>query len=335
MRALILLLLLACTPWALASPLSGPAGPQETTEQAGSAGPWERTMQWVLAKQRQLHRDLARGMEAVERAPTLANTLALILIGFLYGVFHAAGPGHGKAVITTYLLTHRQHMRRGLILSWASSLLQGFTAIALVLGVVVVAERMAREALGQVRTLELVSFALVAAVGAWLIMRALRGLYRLRTPGHSAAHVHEHHADHDHDAHACGTCGHAHHVTPEQAARSNSLGTMVGTVVAVGIRPCTGAILVLAVANMLGLWMAGVAAVVAMSVGTAITVSVLAILAVKARDWAGRATAVGGSSLAWQRTGQVVALMGGVLIFAIGASLFGAGLGAPVHPLGL
>jgi nickel/cobalt transporter (NicO) family protein len=332
MRAglLIVLLLLFATGLA-ASPLSpsggSPNAPQASEyAEAGQAGPWERTTRWILATQRDLHRQLARAMETVQAAPTAANTLALVLIGFLYGVFHAAGPGHGKAVITTYLLTHRQHLRRGLALSWASSLLQGLTAIALVLGVVVLAERMTRQALGQVRTLEMVSFALVAAVGAWLVFRALRGLYRLR----GAAR----HADHDHHQpdRACG-CGHAHHVSPGQAARSEGLGAMIGTVVAVGIRPCTGAILVLAVANMLGLWLAGIAAVVAMSVGTAITVSVLAVLAVQARHWAGRVAA--GDGVGWQRAGQMVALGGGLLIFALGVSLFGAGFSTPAHPLGL
>ncbi|MFW5454660.1 nickel/cobalt transporter [Thioalkalivibrio sulfidiphilus] len=338
--ALILAVLFALLLWAPllgASPLSGGS----TTTHATASEPealnaWERATLWVLNTQRDLHRQLARGMERIQNAPTAANTFALVLVGFLYGIFHAAGPGHGKAVITTYLLTHRQHMTRGLVLSWASSLLQGLTAIALVVGVVVIAERLTREALGHVRTLEMVSFALVAAVGAWLVFRALRGLWRLRPVAqhahdHDHAHGHDHHHDHEH---GCG-CGHAHHVTPEQAARSDSLGAMIGTVVAVGIRPCTGAILVLAVANMLGLWMAGIAAVLAMSVGTAITVSVLAILAVQARHWAGRIAGSQGGSLAWARAGQGVALAGGLLIFALGVSLLGAGFDAPAHPLGL
>ncbi len=324
---LLILLLLLFTPALVASPLSSGVSLTPASE-AATPGVWERTTRWILAKQRDLHRQLARGMEQVQAAPTAANTLALVLVGFLYGVFHAAGPGHGKVVISTYLLTHRQHLGRGLALSWASSLLQGFTAIALVLGIVVLAERMAREALGQVRTLEMASFALVAAVGAWLVLRALRALYRLRP----AAHEHAHHEPHNH---ACGGCGHAHHVTPVQAARSDSLGAMAGTVVAVGIRPCTGAILVLAVANMLGLWVAGIAAVIAMSVGTAITVSVLAILAVQARQWASRAVAGAGGGIGWQRAGQVVALTGGLLIFALGVSLLGTGLEPSSHPLGL
>ncbi|HDP90364.1 MAG TPA: nickel/cobalt transporter [Thioalkalivibrio sp.] len=330
MRVGVLILLLLCAPALWASPLFGATGPAQVSEEP-APGAWERVTQWVLVTQRDLHRRLARGMETLQAAPTAANTLALMVIGFLYGVFHAAGPGHGKAVIATYLLTHRQHMKRGLALSWASSLLQGVTAIVLVLGVVVIAERLTRQALGQVKVLEQVSFALVAVVGAWLVFRALRGLWRLR-PAAQRAHDHDHGHEHGH-GHACG-CGHAHHVTPEQAARSDGLGAMVSTVLAVGIRPCTGAILVLAVANMLGLWLAGVAAVLAMSVGTAITVSMLAVLAVQMRHWAAR-LAGDHAGAGWARAGQVAALAGGGLIFALGASLFMAGAVQPVHPLGL
>ncbi len=73
----------------------------------------------------------------------------------------------------------------------------------------------------------------------------------------------------------------------------------------------------------------------ATDVGTAITVSVLAILAVQARHWAGRIAGSQGGSLAWARAGQGVALAGGLLIFALGVSLLGAGFDAPAHPLGL
>lgn len=46
---------------------------------------------------------------------------------------------------------------------------------------------------------------------------------------------------------------------------------------AVGIRPCSGAILVLVVANGLGLWAAGILAAYVMALGTAATVALLAV----------------------------------------------------------
>ena len=53
-------------------------------------------------------------------------------ISFLYGVFHAAGPGHGKAVISSYLFANNETWRRGVVLSCASAMLQALVAILLV-----------------------------------------------------------------------------------------------------------------------------------------------------------------------------------------------------------
>jgi nickel/cobalt exporter len=55
-------------------------------------------------------------------------------------------------------------------------------------------------------------------------------------------------------------------------------------VLAVGIRPCSGAIIVLVFALSQGLIAAGVAATLVMALGTGLTVAALATLAVSAKD---------------------------------------------------
>lgn len=313
-------------------------------------GPLERLTAWMLQTQRQLHRNLTEGLHAMRDGATAHAAGSLILVSLFYGVFHAAGPGHGKAVISTYLLTQPQNLRRGILLSTASALAQGITAILLVGVLIGIFGWLARDALGQVRTLEIASFALVALLGLWLMLRAVRHAWRLYrataperparvhshredtrqpAPGHSRphdsaypAHGHAHHAD-------CG-CGTPHHVDP------NHGGTWWGTVLAVGIRPCSGAVLIMAVSTALGMAWAGMAAVLAMSLGTAVTVSVLATLAVSARDWTRR-------WLRPTRLGHVtyiapaLGLAGGGLIALIGFSLvLGAIAYQPVaHPLGV
>jgi nickel/cobalt transporter (NicO) family protein len=328
----------------------------------------ERASNWIIQTQRDLHRRLTQFLHQLDEAPTARTAAALILASFLYGIFHAAGPGHGKAVISTYLLTHRQSLGRGIWLSTASSLMQGVTAIVAVLLLIGVLGWLARDAMGQVRNLELASFLLVALLGVWLFWRSLRSVWRLRrevrthpeplnpaggsggpgsrargtaaqtytrvtdagVPGASGAlaysaadtNVHVHGQD-------CG-CGTPHHVNP------NLRGPWYATVIAVGIRPCSGAVLVMAVSYLLGIWLAGIAAVLAMSLGTALTVSVLAILAVQARDWTRRLlrpTRVTGLRYA----GPVVGMIGGTVIFLVGWTLFQGTLAIePVrHPLGL
>jgi nickel/cobalt transporter (NicO) family protein len=362
--ALALVLLLLAPTSAGADPFadSGPAGYAEFTV-------LERASMWILQTQRDLHRQLTLVLHRLDEAPTARTAWALILASFLYGVFHAAGPGHGKAVISAYLLTHPQTLRRGIWLSTAASLMQGVTAIAAVLVLVGVFGWLARDAMGQVRSLELASFLLVALLGLWLIVRGLRSIWRLRrqartdptpaaaetgaganrpaprgqtwsplftrapaggpasgsallAPASPVVSRHVHGPD-------CG-CGTPHHVDPNQR------GPWYATVLAVGIRPCSGAVLVMAVSHLLGIWPAGVAAVLAMSLGTAVTVSALAILAVQARDWARRLlrpTRLSGLRYA----GAVAGITGGAVIFFVGWTLFQGTLSVePLrHPLGL
>ena len=100
----------------------------------------------------------------------------------------------------------------------------------------------------------------------------------------------------------------------------------------VGLRPCSGAILVLALANVLGLTGAGIAAVAAMSAGTAITVAALALVTVKARHWAQSLFGGGSQAVGW--AGRLAALAGGVAILGLGVSLLVGSFG-PAHPLGM
>ncbi|MCC5857488.1 MAG: nickel/cobalt transporter [Ectothiorhodospiraceae bacterium] len=314
--------------------------------QETETNPARRLAAWMLITQRQLHRDLTSGMRDLRHEASATNGLWLILISFLYGMFHAAGPGHGKAVISTYLLTHRARVRRGLTLSFAASFLQAVTAIVLVFGLVRLAGWLSRDAMQQVATVELVSFGLVATLGALLCVRACRGLLRRPVPVH---HQHPHddgpmvpvtaglspsphtgggapdtpQAGH-HPTAGCA-CGHAHHVAPDAVAPGQGRWPMIATVLAVGIRPCTGAVLILVAANLLGLWTAGLFAVFAMALGTALTVSALAVLAIKARSWAVRIASRGGAAR-WTRAGDVAALAGGLLILFAGLSLFSAAL---------
>lgn len=356
---LVLLLSLLAMP-ALAA--ANPFGIPPSTE-AQELTLVDRASAWILQTQRDLHRRLTLVLHQLDEAPTVRTAAALILASFLYGIFHAAGPGHGKAIISTYLLTHRQSLARGIWLSTLSSLMQGVTAIVAVLVLIGILGWLARDTMGQVRNLEMASFLLVALLGLWLIGRALRSLWRLRhetppeslpTPArtgdgdsvgglpepvfsrvqHSAVlpesgmhrlgqpEVHAH-------GHDCG-CGTPHHVDP------NLRGPWYATVFAVGIRPCSGAVLVMAVSYLLGIWLAGIAAVLAMSLGTAMTVSVLAILAVQARDWTRRLLRP--TPLAALRyAGPLVGMVGGTVIFLVGWTLFQGTLAIePLrHPLGL
>ncbi|MDH3663021.1 MAG: nickel/cobalt transporter, partial [Alphaproteobacteria bacterium] len=215
---------------------------------------WNKTVIFAMQMQRDLHRDLASAMRAVEQAKPAAYW-SLVSLGFLYGLFHAIGPGHGKVVISTYLATHESRLLPGLALSFLSSLMQGVTAIVVVGLTALVLERSLRESQGTGIALEIVSYGLVMMIGAFLVWRSGRRLLQ-----HSPA------ADHA-EAHHEGCC-HAHGPTATELAARLSVRDVALMVFSVGMRPCSGAILVLILAFATDLLPAGIAAVVAMSIGT-------------------------------------------------------------------
>ncbi len=297
---------------------------------------WSRMLIEVQAVQRDLHRQLAVAMRAVQAEGATA-AWTLVILSFVYGVFHAAGPGHGKVVISTYLLTQESQLRRGLILSLVASLAQGVTAIVLVFGTVGLFHLTMRQARDAATGLETVSYALVVLVG--LILVASRGQRLWARHRHEPVH-HDHQDGHADDAATHtdhGTsCSHNHAHGPSLSDLEKPLSWhgMAGMIASIGLRPCSGAILVLLVASSLNLYFAGIAAVAAMSIGTAITVALLATLSVYARK-----ASLHLAELYPQRTNRLVTfvdvagLLGGGIILLAGVLLFQASWTAPVHPL--
>jgi len=254
---------------------------------------------WILAKQAEFYRMLSGLIRAAKADGSAAYTL--LGISFLYGVFHAAGPGHGKAVISSYLVANNETWRRGIVLSFASAILQAFTAIAVV-GVVAALLGATAKAMGDtVRVIEIVSYALILLIGLRLLW--VKGKAFLRALGfggglHAHDHAHEHghghhhhhhHHDHNHDHdHEASAWRHGHGPEPSDLTGDHWLKCGLTAIVAVGLRPCSGAIIVLVFALAQGLFWIGVASTFVMGLGTAITVAAIAVLAVGARELAGK-----------------------------------------------
>jgi ABC-type nickel/cobalt efflux system permease component RcnA len=355
-----------------------------------AASQWDALTFWIQDQQRDLHRQLAAALRAIQ-AQGASAAWTLMGLSFSYGIFHAAGPGHGKAVIATYLGTQESRLKRGIVMSVLASLLQAVVAVAVVeisLGLLGLGLRRAQAAGQQVETM---SFAVVALLGAAFMWRAVRQLWRRARTGRSARTASSAGAagtarpaavsgaglatglftgklaaaaarddaaggaqaadtdtvantDANTDAAAdpvgtrwqqfCADCGRMHGPSRHQLEAPLSTRALAGIVVSIGIRPCTGAILVLLVAHTLGLRAAGIGAVVAMAVGTAATTSALAVVSVFARHVAMRLMrALRGTPSTIGIVLELAALGGGLLIFLLGASLFHAAAVQPAHPL--
>lgn len=306
---------------------------------------------WLIAKQAIFYRALAGLIRSAKNDG--AAFWGLIGISFVYGIFHAAGPGHGKAVISSYLFANEETWRRGITLSFASAIMQSLTAVAIVAIAAILLGATAKLMGDTVRVIEIVSYGLIALLGARLMWVKGRGLLKairaLRVGEKTAAgieqhdHVHRHHQhdehyhhrDHAHDrSDAAGKhhdhyhdhlheepdvlpWGHAHSPEPDELAGPGGWHRGLSAVISVGLRPCSGAIIVLVFALAQGMFWAGVASTFVMGIGTAITIGTIATLAVGAKALAKR--------FASERSGYGTVLMRGAEVGAA-AVVFGFGV---------
>lgn len=264
----------------------------------------------MVAAQRTLMAHLSELMRNSQGTGWSAIAFVLIGASFLYGVLHAAGPGHGKIVIGTYAATQKSGYRHSLALAGAASLLQAISAITIIFVALAVVDAALSQASAAVRSAELVSFAAVALLGAWLTQRAAVALWR---QGSASAHT---------------CCGGGH---TDAAGAGRGWAPMIGAVLSVGLRPCSGAILVLLLGNAYGMPLLAAVSVLAMAAGTALTVGTVAATVTSIRLLAGRVT--GSTMPAYAATlGRVGAGVGGLIILSFGIALLATALG-PAHPL--
>ncbi|MEF1227225.1 nickel/cobalt transporter [Vibrio fortis] len=297
------------------------------------------SIQW----QKEVNAQLADLLYEAKSSPWAAGSY-LIGFSFVYGMLHSLGPGHGKVIVSTYLATHPTKAKASLVLTVVSALLQALVAILLV-GVLIWGFNASMRVVNdKANMFVLLSFALVAAVGALICWKALRNIYQtmrkpklkvkaitdLATSGQSPLTMqaptlnsmsiqkpvaHAHHAD-------CG-CGHQHVADAEAINKASTLREYAGIIVTIGVRPCTGAVMVLLFANVVGMYWMGVLSALAMAVGTALTTSLIAIMTLTGKHLVKRYLSAGNKNgnETWKVAGHYLQLFGGMLLIVIGTLL--------------
>jgi nickel/cobalt transporter (NicO) family protein len=288
----------------------------------GAAGSAQGIMGFFLAKEADFFRLLSGAIRATKQSGMAAWWL--VVLCFAYGVFHAAGPGHGKAVIASYMLANERALRRGLVIAFGAALVQGVSAVAIVGISAVIFKATAKHMTAAANTVEIASYAGIVVLGAILLYvkgaallsawRAEPALTAVAAEGGTTAIF----AADDCSSHIHGPdCGHSHAPDPRALEAGFSWKSSLLTMMAAGLRPCSGAILVLVFALAQGIFSAGVLAVAAMSLGTAITTAALASGAVLAKN----------VSIKYSKADSRQALIAGRLFEALAAlAVLGLGL---------
>ncbi len=283
---------------------------------------WPQILLQSILWQKSLHQQMTVLLQQVASHPHQAG---VTLMGFslLYGILHALGPGHGKVVIATFLATHPTRIKTSLQLTLIAAVVQGGVAIVLVTAMLVVLKLSSRQLHLSSYWLEKCSYLLVAGLGLWLCWRAGRKLLHVLRASGKPRGLTIHRilpADHQHSE-SCG-CGHQH--VPDNAQLAAAVGwkTKSLVVLSMGMRPCSGAIMMLLFSKVIGVYAWGVLSAIAMALGTALTVSAMALLVQISRILALRLSR-DRPAAGWQKVAlNCLALSGGILLLMAGIVLW-------------
>jgi len=295
MPAMLLALLLAWPgmlhaqqqPAPLFPPPSGDAA--QPSQPAAAPSLWRQTVGFVVRTEARFSRELNRQLGAVRRGEGSAALMAGVLAAFLYGVFHTLAVGHGKTVVVGYFLGNRARPMHGVAMaSWIAAS-HVVAAIAVAVATHWILERSLMSPVEQNHWIRMVSFGAIALIGAWMLVGAWRG-----TGGRRHHHDHEH----DHHHHGGGT-GHRRLLA-----------------LAAGFVPCSGAILILTFAIANGILVSGLAMVLAIAVGMALTLAGLGLASMLLHHQVAVRFAGRGRARRW------LGLVGPLLILVIGGLLF-------------
>jgi len=279
---------------------------------------------WAAAHQRDFQNRIAGSLRAL-RAGEPGAIMALMLVCFAYGFFHAIGPGHGKILVGGYGLARKTPWLRLGGVALLSSLGQAVTAIVLVYGAISLLQ-LGRDSLIGVaeKTMAPLSYGAIAAIGLWLLLRGARKLWRATgvgsqgghdlggstepTSGHGHARSHSHSHSHDHGAsEVCSDCGHRHGPSLEEVSGLQTWREAMVLIAGIAVRPCTGALFVLVITWQMGIALAGIAGAFAMALGTALVTITVGLAALGLR---------GGALAIFARSGRAAQM---VPILEIGA----------------
>ncbi|MEM7269941.1 MAG: hypothetical protein AAF401_11890, partial [Pseudomonadota bacterium] len=295
---------------------------------------WDRWSDFIIDFQRRANAEVAVHMNAIERGDDLGAFFLGLGIAFLYGVIHAFGPGHGKFIIVSYFLGRDVNIGRGVLMAIQVAVVHVIAAVVIVWLADILLQAGAGMSLAEVPGVRAASFLIIAAIGLYMLYQALRAALGYIDPG-EVGHGHSHSGGAHSHSHAHGG---AQSNAPSQMARGEGAGVVKASraesglmALAAGVVPCPGAVLIMLFAVANNMIYPGFLLVGAMSIGIGLTICLLGVGAILARQTATRVIADadgGGARVVMLR--HILNFGGAIFVTIIGVVSFIAFLDIPM-----
>ena len=250
--------------------------------------------------QQRLNESLAVITESLKGSRSLGGLLVVVAVSLAYGIFHAAGPGHGKTIVSSYFLANDARLRHSVAIGYLIAGVHSLAALAIVLVLYYLIRGIFSANIEVAnRWIQLITFAVIAVLGGVMMVGRIFGR-------HFHLHLHSHGAEEDPAA---------------GAQQSINMRRLVGIAVPAGVIPCPGAVAVTLFALSLNMLAVSILSVVSISIGMGITISVTGAIVILVKQGALRA-ASGGRPQRDPRLRKGVEIGGAALLFLFGLAFF-------------
>jgi nickel/cobalt transporter (NicO) family protein len=243
----------------------------------------------IILWQHQLKQKMSDLIRVSQSEKSIQPLVILIGLAFLYGVIHAAGPGHGKVVAMSYVLSHRATITGGILFGVCFAAIHAFSGALGVLGLRFIIQRSVSETLASVTTTtQIVSFGLITLLGLAILIK-----------------------------HCCAFVNPA---VPDKVENSNKAGrkSVLAWAVTVGLVPCPAVVMVMLFCLSMDALILGLVLAACISLGMAATISIVVIAIVLGKTGALRVV----SEKYAIRVEGTIGLLSGAAISIFGALFF-------------
>jgi ABC-type nickel/cobalt efflux system permease component RcnA len=252
----------------------------------------------ILIWQHQLKEKMAVLVRQTKATGSLRPLMLLLVAAFAYGVIHAAGPGHGKAIALSYVLSQKPRWFQGILFGNSLALFHGASGIIFVLVVrLVLNQSIARNLANVTHTSQIISFSLVSCLGLWVLVKSIAKWKKIRRD-ESDPHV------------------------PEK--RGTPYTSPILTAFVVGSIPCPAVVMVMLFALSMDLIGLGIILGLTISVGMALTVSIVVLTAMSGKAVSVSVASKHGHLVAYVECG--IEIVAGLALATLGLLFLGANL---------
>ena len=290
---LIIIFLSVCIPPSAAqNPFTSKAKPPKASQQQAMPNHF---LAKIAFWQHQLNQKMAALARQAKETGSLKPFFLLLGIAFSYGILHAVGPGHGKAVAASYIISQKGKVVDSLLFGNMIAFFHGFSGMFLVLIIYfVLNSSLSRTLLDVSRITQIISYSLILLLGTVLLTKSIYSWCRRTITDRRYPDGH----------------------TRERKIRS------LATAFVVGMVPCPGVVLVMLFSLSLDMIGLGFLLALSMTLGMAVTISAVVVIGT-----IGKNLALG--ALESRRNlagfaGQIIETIAALMIMALGALFLAA-----------